>query len=411
MQADNHALPRAERLRPVLRDAGGSVIRKNLAYCGGGNLRVLVHRGPFGMGVELGDCLTELGLQAQIGAEDGWDEVDLVILPADAVVLGHEDLRRHIGPNTVVVLWQVDPLPPAGLTPAAIRLGRRIARCHWQRLLPNRMGGAIMKYVPLAGETVRLIRWTYTKRLKRELRAVGHSEYAGCAEREWGRVMAREYWLETFSRRSAIDHIFATTMTKQRYLEERGYPSEFVPMGYHKNYGELIEMDRDIDVLFLGSLNNRRRKRLLRGLALELEERGVRLTIVDRGCYGPERQRLLNRSKVSLDLPRVPWDFGPERFLMSMACGSLVVSEGQLASDPYKNGVHFVQAQAEHLARVIHDHVVDNEKREAITREAHAFVTQRLLLRDAVLRILAKSYPSAIPNERRTQPPAAGSGR
>ena len=60
-----------------------------------------------------------------------------------------------------------------------------------------------------------------------------------------------------------------------------------IPFGYHRSLGEHYGLDkRDIDVLFLGSLNNKRRKTLLHNLSAELIAKGVELKIVERDCYG-----------------------------------------------------------------------------------------------------------------------------
>jgi hypothetical protein len=90
-------------------------------------------------------------------------------------------------------------------------------------------------------------------------------------------------------------------------------PSAVVPFGYHPSFGEPLGLERDIDVVFLGSLRDRRRSRIVGSLQAELKRRNIGLLIKDgsreRGyAYGDERTRLLNRSRIMLSIMRQPWD-------------------------------------------------------------------------------------------------------
>ena len=71
----------------------------------------------------------------------------------------------------------------------------------------------------------------------------------------------------------------------------------FLPIGYH---GELArikrEADQDIDVLFYGSVNERRRK-----ILADLQSAGLNVHAVF-GVYGPQRDVLIARSKVVLNM-------------------------------------------------------------------------------------------------------------
>jgi hypothetical protein len=75
-----------------------------------------------------------------------------------------------------------------------------------------------------------------------------------------------------------LPHVLAvSTLERQEFLAEHGIDSEFVPYGYRaESHGRDLGLERDIDVLFLGSLDVPRRKRILR----RLERDGVAVEAV-----------------------------------------------------------------------------------------------------------------------------------
>ncbi|MFQ6036721.1 MAG: glycosyltransferase, partial [Sedimentisphaerales bacterium] len=230
-------------------------------------------------------------------------------------------------------------------------------------------------------------------RLVREM-TLGNPAYGDCPIREWSRVARRYRIFTNYMNQGLIDHVFTTTIAKKEFIANRGFQVEFIPFGYHSIFGQLQGHKRDIDVLFLGRLNNERRRRVIDRLFDELRANGVELTIIDRDYYNEGRTELLNRTKIMLNLLRVPWDFGPERFLMSMSCGALVVSEKIVKPEPYRPGVHFVQAQTQDLAAIICQYLKNDNEREKITHCAYEFVMGELQLEKKVLQLLKSCHLS-----------------
>ncbi len=354
-------------------------------------VRILVITGPVEMGVMIRDVLRELGFDAWTEEEIQIDEVDVVILPSDSIGL---DLLGRLGEvrvhRALKILWLVDPLPPPGLSARAEAIGLGIAKMDWRRLLPRSWGKIVHKYFPFGREVVRLGRWILIRKLRKEIAQNGEVDYLCCQDREWERVMVRYYRLREYVRDGCIDYLFTTTKAKHRFLAERAYDVQFVPFGYHRSFGEYHGLERDIDVLFLGRLNNKRREVLLHNLSVELSAQGVELKIVDSDCYGVERTELLNRSKISVDLPRVPWDFAIERFLISMSCGALLVSEGKQPAEPFRAGVHFVQTQAADMAGTILRYLRNERERAEISMAAYEFVNKEITLKKSVTEVLTK---------------------
>lgn len=354
-------------------------------------VRILVITGPVEMGVMIRDVLRELGFDAWTEKEIRCDEVDVVILPSDSIGL---DLLGRMGEarvrRAVTILWLVDPLPPPGLSARAEAIGLRIAKMDWRRLLPRSWGEIVHKYFPFGREVVRLGRKILIRKLRKEIAQNGEIDYLCCEYREWERVMVRYYRLREYMRYGYIDYLFTTTKAKHRFLAERAYDVQFVPFGYHRSFGEYHGLERDVDVLFLGRLNNKKREVLLHNLSVELSAQGVELKIVDSDCYGAERTKLLNRTKISIDLPRVPWDFAIERFLISMSCGALLVSEGKQPAEPFRAGVHFVQTQAADMAGTILRYLRNERERAEISMAAYEFVNKEITLKKSVTEVLTK---------------------
>jgi hypothetical protein len=121
----------------------------------------------------------------------------------------------------------------------------------------------------------------------------------------------------------------------------RGVPAVHVPLGY---VPEMIRIPRvrpqSIDVLFLGSVSERRRK-VLR----ECVFRGLRLHRGDQAWAG-WRDVVIGASKVVLNMhfyePDVPPAFEVVRVLPLLANGIAVVSERGAGHERFASGVHFV---------------------------------------------------------------------
>jgi len=356
--------------------------------------RILVITGPLEMGVMIRDVLRELGFDAWTEKEICCDQVDAIIFPSDSIglelleSLGEARVRR-----AVKILWLVDPLPPPDLSGRADEYSLSASRFNWQNLCGKRCGRFIQKYVPFARNVMRAFRSVYIHRLAREM-TLRNPAYGDCPAREWSRVVRRHRIFTDYMNRGLIDYVFTTTVSKKEFIINRGLHAEFIPFGYHSIFGQLQGRKRDIDVLFLGRLNNERRRKVLARLSNELRAKGVELTIIDRDYYSRGRTELLNRTKIMLNLLRVPWDFGPERFLMSMACGALVVSEKIMKPEPYRPGVHFAQAETQELSAIICQYLKNDNEREKITRSAYEFVTGELQLKKNVLQLLKRCHLS-----------------
>jgi hypothetical protein len=159
-------------------------------------------------------------------------------------------------------------------------------------------------------------------------------------------------------------------------------------MGFVPDMGRDLGLARDIDTVFLGTLDVPRRNGILR----ELEERGVAVmragSWFDPAFWGERRTQLLNRTKILLNFARTPAEFSGYRLLLGMANKALVISEPLYCPEPYLPGTHFVMAPIEEIPDRVQHYLDHEEERRQIVEEAYRFVLQEVTLQRSVSKIL-----------------------
>jgi len=216
--------------------------------------------------------------------------------------------------------------------------------------------------------------------------------------REVGKVILRDRrindhysnarYLRALARKGLVDALVVAAKAYQAYLAEEGVVVEHVPLGYHSSQGHLLDLERDIDILFLGEFRLRRRRRILRGL----RKNGLEILTLgdysDPRLWGERRTELLNRTKVMLHIPRLEGHWSDIRMNISMATGALVISEPLCLPDPFVPGGHYGESSTETMADTICRYVSDEDARLRITEAAHRFVTTELTLEESFRQLL-----------------------
>jgi hypothetical protein len=160
-------------------------------------------------------------------------------------------------------------------------------------------------------------------------------------------------------------------------------------MGYHPSYGRDLALERDLDVLFLGALDVPRRRRLIKRL------RAAQVSVEAMGSWygtdtwGESRTRLLNRTRVLLNLQRYPGELSGQRMLLGMANKALVISEPIYMPGPYVPGQHWVQAAIEDMPETIAHYLAHEDQRRAIVEAGHDLAVNHLRIEQSVAEILA----------------------
>jgi hypothetical protein len=159
-------------------------------------------------------------------------------------------------------------------------------------------------------------------------------------------------------------------------LRESGFPADIthVPIGYVPELSRIPkEAVQDIDVLFYGSINERRAR-----ILQELENRGLKVQ-ASFGVYGAERDALIARAKVVLNLHYFPSGiFEMVRVSYLIANRKAVVAEchSRTEMDEDIRGA-VVLVPYEHLVRACCELVRHAERREILESRAFEAITRR----------------------------------
>ena len=135
------------------------------------------------------------------------------------------------------------------------------------------------------------------------------------------------------------EQIWDYTPGNVAFLEEKGIKDiRVLPLGYHEKLRTIAPAAKEIDVLFYGSLNGRRRK-ILDALMQRCRVRAVF------GRYGQERDALIARSKIILNIHRYEAKILEQvRISYLLNNGCFVISEdsahnpleGMIVASPYE---------------------------------------------------------------------------
>ena len=201
-------------------------------------------------------------------------------------------------------------------------------------------------------------------------------------------VYSNYFTLRRLISRGIPDVLAVSSAERAAFLAERGIDAFVAPFGYREDYGGLLDPERDIDVLMLGTMNVPHRRHVVRSL------RRAGVPVVTAGDYhdpalwGKARTELVNRVKIMLSVGRFPGTLVGVRFQIAMACGALIVSEPPYDPAPYIPGEHFVQATVDDMPAAIERYLADEPERLRITTAAYRFVTTELTMERSFARLL-----------------------
>lgn len=313
----------------------------------------IANEGVWGFIAELGHAVEvtagELGMEAR-QVDTGADEAQVDALVAVGSVRLYPDLRvrPHVARR---VLWHVEPLPRVTPEPGS----------PLHRWLPTG------KILDLARAALPPLEGSTTWRQWREEAANVREPLANLA------LMRRHG--------PAFDRIVIDTPARAEGALRAGIDVAIVPFGYHAAYaGALVSpgADRDIEVLSLASIDRlARRQRLMPEIEAALGRSGLALAQVERHTYGPSRTDVLRRSRVVLDVHRVPDSHPLYRFILAAAAGAALVSEPLVQPEPLVPGVHYVEAATSRLGEATLELLADEPRRRRMVDAA-----QTLLLGD-----------------------------
>ncbi len=194
--------------------------------------------------------------------------------------------------------------------------------------------------------------------------------------------------------RQWIDELVVVSGNRAIGAQQSGWHEvRIVPFGYHESFaGPLVPADspgRDIDVLFLGrDLDARvRRARGLAEFRTRLADR-AQMVVVDGGLYGAERHALIARTRIVLDIHRIPSNSTGMRYLLATAGGAALVNEETLDDWLPELDRHVVEVPAERLADEVMALLNDEPRRRRLVDTGQQLLRDELSMRNCLQRVL-----------------------
>lgn len=185
------------------------------------------------------------------------------------------------------------------------------------------------------------------------------------------------FWLQ---RKGILSALVISSLWTANFLRERGFNPTVFPLSYQPDKELDWESERDIPVLWLGKIGSSRRKRILNRIRTELKERGIEMMFVDGVespyVFGEERTRLLNRTKIVLNLLREEWDDNSMRYVLSMPQGALVVTEPTLPHTAFIPDKHLVSVPIDEITDTICYYLEHEDERRKIAEQAFKEITR-----------------------------------
>lgn len=203
------------------------------------------------------------------------------------------------------------------------------------------------------------------------------------------------YWLR---RLGLLTTLVIPSAWTGKFLQARGFDSIDPPPGYRSDWGRDLGLERDIPVLWIGKVGSSRRGRLLQQLRSDIKVVGIDLLMIDGEenpyVFGEERTRLLNRTKIMVNLLREEWDDNSMRFSLAAHNHALVITEPTLSHSDFVPGEHLVETPIERLAETICYYLTHETERKRITDQAYQLISQNS--REQIIgEILVKSIAKA----------------
>lgn len=283
--------------------------------------------------------------------------------------LWQKNALRPLSRQPVVIHWNTEGMPDVRIPPAVIRLvgamRSKIGRLSYSSSVLDKILYSL-SIVSKADQSFKRYRF--------------HGDYEYARRKGWLHVLAD------------TSYIYSQIRSKA------GIPTLYAPWGASSRWYKDLGLERDIDVLWMGTRGSRRRSRILDQVFRELKSRGLSVYVADNEenpfIFGEERTRHLNRAKITLNITRTWYDDNFSRFAMACPNRSLVVSEPLLPHcTEFQKNVHYVSAKIEDLANMIVYYLEHEDLRRQIVDRAYDLMMSELKFEKSLCKMFAAAEP------------------
>ncbi len=345
-----------------------------------------------GLGPMLVETFSDLGCRATLVCDGDTEalQADILLLAGNCPHFAGFPalLSRYKNSRPKTLLWQLDPLPPPDMSKQAVQTGLKLAMCD-SKILPQPWINRIKTFVPGYRRLQNTARAILSSHLKKKMSHQSRQQYRNLNTDDIYSMMNQFHWFKSQFSQTWCDFVFASTTPRCRLLNSIGITARYVPVGYHRGWGERLQTARDIDVLCIGTIRKARHN-ILKAIQKSPAAKTIKNLVVTQNCYGRQRTGLLNRTRIVLDIMRTPWEMPVIRLLMSMACGAMVVSNWTGDPEPF-NKNHLVQATDDRIPEIIAYYLEHEDEREAIADSAYKFITEELTLCNSISQMMTES--------------------
>lgn len=210
--------------------------------------------------------------------------------------------------------------------------------------------------------------------------------------------------------------VFDINRSSVEAFEAARIPAQHLQLGWTPEWDHLDERERDIDILFLGCISERR-ARALGSYAEIFSKRRVELVLSDNSLpnwtpsasFKADQSKwdLLRRAKILLNVhqgsdPYFEW----LRIVQAMSNGAVVVSEHSVGFQPLVAGEHLLLGERDNLALLTEMLLDDDRRRWQMRTAAYEFLRHEVRLSHGVSRLVqaARDVASSAPVPNRHDP-------
>jgi len=144
---------------------------------------------------------------------------------------------------------------------------------------------------------------------------------------------------------------------------------------------KIPNIKKDIDVLFVGSITNRRRE-ILDNLKKDFN-------LYEARAYGMEMTKLFNRAKIVLNIHAEDYLDTENRIYEALGCSSFIIKKKLSSENPFKTGVHLIESQnldemKDQIVHFLHNEderkkISDEGYKEAISKHTYTKRAEEIL--------------------------------